>query len=357
MKKIGIANLPLHYGKAPAWLFEKMVSLSKNIISWICMEEGSNSFLEKISDPFWFQSFGCVLGFDWHSSGLTTTVCGAIKEATKDIGRDFGIYMAGGKGKVARRTPEEIKLLAEKKGLNPENLIYASKISAKVDTVAVQDGYSLYHHAFIFNDSGNWAVIQQGMNEENRMARRYHWLSLKIKDFVNEPHYAVCCDERHPLLNMVAKESEFTRDVITHISKESPDKWVKEFKKLKELNLPQEHYVDIGQLNLERLSKILTKIHEIPPENFEKLISIEGIGPATVRALALISDIVYGAKPSFKDPATYSFAHGGKDGHPFPVERKTYEKSIEIIERAIKFAKIGDYEKIRALRRLRYYFT
>ncbi len=352
MGKTGIANLPLHYGKAPPWLFEKMVALSKNIILWICMEEGDQSFLEKLSDPFWFQSLGCVLGFDWHSSGLTTTLCGAIKEALKDIGDEVKIYVAGGKGKASRRTPEEIMNLADKLGLNPEPLIYASRISAKIDSVAVQDGYSIYHHSFIFTESGGWCVIQQGMNTEKRMARRYHWLSIKITDFVNEPHSAVCCDERHAVLNMVAEESKDTRKVIEDIVKEKPGSLEKEFKTIKELNLPTHHPIFEEDFDFKRLSKIFQKIYEFKPESFEKLLSIQGVGEKTIRALALISDIVYGAKPSFRDPATYSFAHGGKDGHPFPVDRKTYQKSIEIIEKAIKLAKIGDYEKLRALQRL-----
>ncbi len=356
MGKTGIANLPLHYGKAPPWLFEKMVPLSKNIILWICIEEGNQGFLEKISDPFWFQSLGCILGFDWHSSGLTTTLCGAIKEALKDIGDETKIFVAGGKGRVARKTPDEIRTLSEKTGLNPEPLIYASRISAKIDSVAVQDGSSIYHHTFVFTDSGAWCVIQQGMNTENRMARRYHWLSEKIKDFVNEPHNAVCCDERHSVLNMVAEESEDARRVVPEIVKEKPDKLEKELKKIKELNLPTEHPVSSENVDIKRLSKIFQKIYENRPDNFENLLAIEGVGEKTIRALALISDVVYGAKPSFRDPATYSFAHGGKDGHPFPVDRRTYDRSIEITEKAIKLAKIGDYEKIRALRRLQIIF-
>lgn len=357
MGKIGIANLPLHYGKAPPWLFEKMVALSKNIILWICVEEGSEAFLKKIADPFWFQSLGCIVGFDWHSSGLTTTLCGAIKEALRDIGDETKIFVAGGKGRVARKTPDEIKLLSEKTGLNPEPLIYASRISAKIDSVAVQDGYSIYHHTFIFTDSGSWCVIQQGMNIENRMARRYHWLSEKIKDFVNEPHNAVCCDERHSILNMVAEESKDARRIISKIAREKPDKLERELKKIKELNLPTEHPVSFENVDIKRLSKIFQKIYEIGPENFENLLSIEGVGEKTIRALALISDVVYGAKPSFRDPATYSFAHGGKDGYPFPVDRGTYDRSIEIIERAIKLAKIGNYERMRALRRLQKIFS
>ncbi|MGQ9618530.1 MAG: DUF763 domain-containing protein [Candidatus Aminicenantia bacterium] len=357
MKRVGVANLPLHYGKAPSWLFEKMVSLSRNIISWIYIEESPQFFIERISDPFWFQSLGCVLGFDWHSSGLTTTLCGALKEAVKRINWEFGIFVAGGKGKFARKTPEEIKIFAEKRGFNPEPLIYASRISAKIDSSAVQDGYSLYHHSFIFTNDGTWCVIQQGMNEESKMARRYHWLSVKIKDYVNEPHNAVCCNERRNVLNMVAEESGKARNTITLMTRENPEKLISEIKKIRELNLSEEHSVDINFVDLKRLSSIFKKIYENAPENFEKLLLVEGVGPKTVRALALISDLVYGAKPSFKDPATFSFAHGGKDGHPFPVERETYEKSIKIVERAIKHAKIGDYEKLRALRRLYHFFS
>lgn len=353
MGKTGIAFLPLHYGKTPLWLFERMKKLSREIITVIVEEYGAEEFLRRISDPFWFQSFGCVLGFDWHSSGVTTTVCGAIKEGLKGTEKDLGIFVCGGKGGISRNTPEEISRFSEKFSIrDAEKLIYASKLSAKVDNVAVQDGYQLYHHTFIFTKNSFWTVIQQGMNLERRYARRYHWLSEEVKDFVVEPHKAICCDLKQTTLNMTAKESEETRILSVSLSKEKPEKVIKEFQKIQELNLPAHHPVSLKEIKKENLKKILIKTYEENPQNFEKLLSIYGVGPKTIRALALISELIYGTKLSWEDPAKYSFAHGGKDGYPYPVDRKEYDKSIEILKEAILKAKLGNREKLEAIRRL-----
>ncbi|MCX5886648.1 MAG: DUF763 domain-containing protein [Proteobacteria bacterium] len=350
--KTGIANLPLHYGKAPSWLFQRMKRLAREISLVIIDEFGPEEMLRKLSDPFWFQAFGCILGFDWHSSGLTTTVCGALKEGTRGIERDIGLFVAGGKGKFSRQTPHQIEEYGNALSLDPQPLVYASRMSAKVDSAAVQDGYQLYHHTFIFTARGNWTVIQQGMNETNRYARRYHWLSDTIQDFVCEPHQAVCCDQRGETLNLVAQESKETRKASTIIACENPDRITSELRKIKELDLPKHHEVLINDINPERLKKILIKTHEKQPDNFEHLLGIEGVGPKTVRSLSLISELIYGAKPSFRDPARFSFAHGGKDGHPYPVDRKNYDLSIEILRKSIRSAKLGEREKIEALKRL-----
>ncbi|MEO0122837.1 MAG: DUF763 domain-containing protein [candidate division WOR-3 bacterium] len=375
--RTGIADLPLHYGRAPRWLFEKMVKLSRAIIEVIVAEYGPDEFLKRISDPYWFQAFGSVLGFDWHSSGVTTTVCGAMKEGTKDIAFALGLFFCGGKGGTSRKTPKEIEKIAEKIGKDPKNLIYASKLSAKIDNTCVQDGYNLYHHMFIFTKDLNWAVIQQGMNVvpltltpasnteqafsrwgrgniKKGTARRYHWLSLKLNSFVCEPHNAVCCDMTQPCLNMVAEESEESRRIVTEISKEKPEKILKETETI--LKMPTRHPVLKIDINPKYFYKVLLKTYESSPKDFENLLQVEGIGPKTLRALALIGELIYGAKPSFRDPARYSFAHGGKDGFPYPVDRETYNQSISFLESAITHAKIGETERLKALRKLKFIY-
>ena len=386
--KTGIADLPLHHGRAPRWLFEKMVKLSRAIIETVVMESGPQEFLTRISDPFWFQALGSVLGFDWHSSGVTTTVCGAMKEGTKSITTDLGLFFCGGKGSTSRKTPGEIEKIAPGIALDPTKLIYASKMSAKVDNACVQDGYNLYHHMFIFTKNGDWAVVQQGMNltphpfplpqgerekgthhipypqassletqyrERGRekmrgMARRYHWLSLNLRSYVCEPHAAVCCDLKQPSLNMVALESGSSRKIVTEISKVHPDKIKTEAERI--LKMPTRHPVLKLDINPKYFYRVLLKTYEQAPTNFESLIGIEGVGPKTIRALALIGELLYGSKPSFRDPARYSFAHGGKDGFPYPVNRETYNQSIAFLELAIKKAKLGNNDKLKALRKL-----
>lgn len=352
--KTGTANLPLHGGKAPRWLFSRMAQLAREISFIISAEAGRKEFLRKLSDPFWFQAFGCVLGFDWHSSGLTTTVCGALKEGLKDSSRELGIFVCGGKGAVSRRTPSDIEELAEKRLINvkSEKLIYASRMSAKVDNTAVQDGYQLYHHAFICDRDGSWAVIQQGMNPKVGWARRYHWLGDDVSDFVCEPHKAVCCDHKSPTLNMVAIESENARLRSAEISRMHPEKTLKEYEKMEKLILKKHHDIRPGQIKKEYLYKVLLDTYEKKAANFEALLGVRGVGPKTIRALALISELIYGDKPSFRDPARFSFAHGGKDGHPYPVNRRVYDTSIQFLRDAVSKSKIGLTEKTAALRRL-----
>ena len=351
--RTGVAHLPLHYGKAPSWLFQRMKGLSREITLFIIDIYGAEEMLLRLSDPFWFQAFGCVLGFDWHSSGVTTTVCGALKEGIRGMEKELGFYIAGGKGKASRKTPQEIEEICDRRSINGTPLIYASRMSAKVDSAAVQDGYQIYHHCFFFTNKGSWAVVQQGMNEESRYARRYHWLSQGVKDFVCEPHWAVCCDQRKGGLNLIALESEKTRETIAELSHEKPEFLITEGKKAIELYLPKEHPVPMEKIRLERLEKSFIQIHDHSPTNFEELLGIHGVGPKSLRALSLISELIYGIKPSFRDPARFSFAHGGKDGHPYPVDRKVYDKTIEILKGAIENSRVGDREKVEAIRRLR----
>ncbi len=353
-QRTGITNLPLHGGKAPPWLFSRMTRLAREITIAIVTEFGPQEMLRRLSDPFWFQALGCVLGYDWHSSGVTTTVCGALKEGTRGLQTDLGLFIAGGKGRTSRKTPAEIESFGQVLKTDPSSLVYASRMSAKVDNSALQDGYQLYHHTFFFTADGKWSVIQQGMNEINLYARRYHWLSEGVTDFVCEPHSAICSQGKGEVLNLVAAESEQARDTITHLTVEDrPEKLVSQLKRLKTLDLPRRHHLELRDIHPDRLAKIFLRTFERQPENFATLLGLEGVGPKTLRALSLISEIVYEVPVSLRDPARYSFAHGGKDGHPYPVDRKTYDRSIELLHNALKKARVGDTEKIAAFKRLK----
>ena len=344
MSRTGFAHLPLHGGRAPSWLFQRMVPLSREIVLFLAAEYGREEVLRRLSDPFWFQAFGCVLGFDWHSSGLTTTVCGALKEGLRGTERELGIYVAGGKGATSRKTPAEITAACERLGRDPGPLVYASRISAKVDNSAVQDGYQLYQHTFVFTAEGRWCIVQQGMSDETSMARRYHWLSDDVRSYVNEPHSAVCCDATGETLNLVAAESAAVRAASAALAREKPEVVL--------LALPRRHHVRDADIDPRRLHKVLLQTYENPPADFEALLATRGVGAKTLRALALTSELIYGTQASFRDPARYSFAHGGKDGTPFPVDRATYDRTIEVMRSALGRAKIGHSEKMHAFRRL-----
>jgi len=367
----GIATFSLDYGKCPKWLFERMVKLSRRVIFSIVDEYGPDEFIKRISDPVWFQSLGTVLAFDWNSSGLTTILTAALKEAIRGEEKALGVFICGGKGKTSRKTPEEIKSWGEILALpelNINNLVYNSKMAAKVDSSLIQDGFQIYHHAFFFSRNGSWSVVQQGMNVQNQTARRYHWYSKKLTDLVCEPHSGIISQVRAPALNLVARESEETRQVSTELVRGSYPALIKDIKILRRhsddlsktisLNLKFKDRAGFGDkeklrgqkityLKLENkeftwhpvlkedfskskyLEKILAKICDRKPKTYEELISIEGVGPKTIRALALVAEIIYGAKPSYEDPARYSFAHGGKDGTPYPVDCTTYDEVIK----------------------------
>ena len=353
-QRTGIANLPLHYGKVPPWLFGRMSQLAREITIVIVDEFSAEEMLRRLSDPFWFQAFGCVLGYDWHSSGVTTTVCGALKEGMRGLERELGLFVAGGKGRTSRKTPAEIENTGHLLKVNPSSLVYASRMSAKVDSAALQDGYQLYHHTFFFTKDGSWAVVQQGMNGVNRYARRYHWLGEKVTDFVCEPEAAICSQARGEALNLVASESTKARDVIAQVAtEEKPDKIVTQLNKLKTLDLPRRPYITLEDIHPDRLARIFTIAYERQPQDFESLLGLEGVGAKTLRALSLISELIYDTPVSLRDPASYSFAHGGKDGHPYPVDRKTYDSSILFLAQALDKARIGDREKLEAFKRLK----
>ena len=350
--RTGLAHLPLHGGKAPAWLFSRMVRLAREMVCHVVADAGPDELLRRLSDPYWFQAFGCVLGFDWHSSGLTTTTCGALKEGIRGLERDLGFYAAGGKGGTSRKTPAEITSFCEGLARDPAALVYASRMSAKVDSAAVQDGYQLYHHCFFFTTKGQWCVVQQGMNEDNRMARRYHWLGEGVRDFVCEPHAAVCCDARGDVLNLVAAESGETRRASTELACVPPAKVLAEFVRVPELELPRRHPVLVQDVNPRHLGKILLSTYERKPQSYAELLAIQGVGAKTLRALALVSELLYGTHVSLRDPARFAFAHGGKDGTPFPVDRATYERTIETLHAALNGAKVERTDKVAALKRL-----
>ena len=361
LRPTGIASLPLHGGKAPAWLFGRMVRLSREIIIYLSSECGSREIVRRFADPCWFQAFGCVLGFDWHSSGVTTTVCGAVKESIKDIDRDLGFFAAGGKGGTSRKAPAEITAACERLGCDPQPLVYASRTAAKVDSTAVQDGYQLYHHVFFFTAAGEWAVVQQGMSDETRLARRYHWLSEGVASFVDEPHQAVCCDERRDALNLVAHENDPVRRASTELASQPPRLTLGaleaadpvRLRALPALTMPRRHTL-LPELDVASpyLEKILLKTYERAPRDFETLLGLQGVGPKTLRALALASELVHGVPAAMRDPARFAFAHGGKDGTPFPVDRTTYDRTIEILDKAINRAVIDRSEKVQAFKRL-----
>jgi len=368
--KTGIANFPLDYGRCPRWLFERMTKLARAIVQEIVIEFGPEEFLKRLSDPIWFQSFGSVLAFDWNSSGLTTTTCGALKMGIWGIEKDLGLFICGGKGKTSRKTPEQIIQWADRLNFSQnlaDKLVYSSKISAKVDNTAIQDGFQLYHHTFIFTKAGNWAVVQQGMNEKFGQARRYHWLSSGIHDFVEEPHTGISSQIRLKPLNLIDKQSRKNKEVSTELIGRGFDTLIGDLEMIKEkqtgqmnlfrtLVMPDDSVLPrlTGDLNFGKnkyLGKILRQVHEKAPTDFEQVLMSEGVGPMTIRALSLVSELIYGAKPSYEDPARYSFAFGGKDGVPFPVNRPVYDKTLGIIEKGIKKSQLNWREKEKALHR------
>jgi hypothetical protein len=365
-----LAQLPLHNGAAPAYLFDRMWRLAGAITMAVTDAYGPSEMLRRLSDPWWFQAFGCVLGFDWHSSGVTTVTCGAMKEAYKHFGDDMGLHVAGGKGGTSRKTPLEIDRISNRLSISDgANLITASKMSAKVDSAAVQDGYQLYHHAFFFTTEGQWCVVQQGMNDIQRSARRYHWLCESVHDFVNEPHNAIDdLQSAQPrpneqlLLNMVAHEAGENRKSSVDLIQWNPDKLLFEARKLTEgptLFAPTHHQVLPEDVNLDRLERVVRSAHAEHPQDFKALLGSKGVGPATVRALSLLAELIYDAPASHRDPITtnrswadYSYAHGGKDGTPHPVDRPTYDTSIALLTDAVRKARLGNTEKTQALKRL-----
>lgn len=349
MKRSGSADLPLHYGHIPAWLAERMEKLGLAIVEAIIAEHGTEEVLRRLSDPFWFQSFGAVMGMDWHSSGITTAVMGALKRAINPRSKTLGLYVCGGKGKRSRDTPNELLMFSDQNGLNGPELVRCSKLSAKVDNTAVQDGFQLYAHSFIISNKGLWTVVQQGMCDRSSTARRYHWHSSAMRSFVDEPHTGVCGIHQGKILNLTAAAAAPSRASMLAIAAEHPERIMAEAKRL---IMPDRHDVRAKDIDLKRLGAMLWLSHEKQPTDFEELLLLNGMGPRTLQSMALVSEIVYGTPSRFSDPARFSFAHGGKDGHPFPVPIKVYDETIDILSHAVERANIGHADKLQAIRKL-----
>jgi uncharacterized protein len=437
----GFAHLPLHPGRAPAWLFSRMTRLAREIACHIVADQGPSELLRRLSDPFWFQAFGCVLGFDWHSSGVTTTVTGALKEGLKGIEHELGVFAQGGKGATSRKTPSEIIARCDTLSIDPQPLVYASRMAAKVDSAAVQDGYQLYHHTFFFTAARDWCVVQQGMSDATGTARRYHWLSTSVDSFIDEPHEAICSDERVETLNLVATEHASIRSAAVELARDpdtvmnvvrrhvhgGPPARLRRFGEATPLlpfdppsrdsrfggtestsgesrfggtesasresrfgatesasresrfgatesasresrfggtesasreagaamlDMPARHALLLQDVDPRHLHTVLLSTYERAPDNFESLLGLEGVGARTLRALALVSEVIYGTPASTRDPARFAFAHGGKDGTPFPVDRATYDRTVDTLHRAMARARVDRSEKMDALKRL-----
>lgn len=402
IKSTGHADLPLHVGTVPKWLADRMMVLGTLIVESLIQNFGRKEVLVRLSDPMWFQSLGAVLGMDWHSSGITTSVMYALKRGLNPRSKELGIYICGGRGKYSKQTPDELIAISNEIDLNENDLIRSSKLCAKVDNTAIQDGFQLYQHNFILSKEGDWAVVQQGMNANQKKARRYHWCSSNLESFVQEPHTGVVGENYGKILNLTAKEALKTRNSILEISKENPDSLIKEIQKISKIDnssttfgyggssdkieqgylfpeyedskenkkvsisipvneiiysgrnitLLAHHDVKKENVDLKRLGAVLVTAYESEPKNFENLLLTPGLGPRTLQSLALVSEVIYGTQSRFLDPARFSFAHGGKDGHPFPVPLKVYDETIRVMHESIEKSKLGYKDKSECLYRL-----
>ena len=384
-KKTGYADLPLHTGTVPKWLADRMRDLGTQIIEALLIEYGRKEVLRRLSDPLWFQSLGAVLGMDWHSSGITTSVMYALKRGINARAKEFGLVICGGRGKYSRETPSQLEYMGEHTGLDSAPLIRASKLCAKVDNTAVQDGFQLYLHNFILSADGDWAVVQQGMNPAEKKARRYHWCSQNLKSFTEEPHSGITGENEGQILNLTDANAADTRESILNLAKDEPRiilkeasdilrlKAPKDFQEEKQLTLfadspykdtqliieksrncimPAHHEVRAEDVDLKRLGAVLVTAYESQPKDFESLLLTKNLGPRTLQSLTLVSEVIHGTPSRFRDPARFSFAHGGKDGHPFPVPLNIYDESICILGDSIEKSKLGYKDKSECLKRL-----
>ena len=351
MKRSGFADLPLHGGRVPAWLAERMEKLGVAIAEGILLHYGASEFLSRLSDPFWFQALGCVMGMDWHSSGITTSVLGALKRGVNPRAHELGIYFCGGRGKQSRRTPDELRIVSAKRELDGDVLVRASRLTAKVDNNAVGDGFQIYLHSFVVSAAGEWAVVQQGLNNGSGLARRYHWHSAAVRDFVRDPHAAIVGRNEGTILNLVDARADAAQAALLAIAAESPDKTIREVRQLV-LTMPRHHEVRAQNVDLKRLGAVLAVSYDRQLRDFASLLLTENLGPRTLQTLALVAEVMHGAPTRFADPARFSFALGGKDGHPFPVPLKVYDESLSVLRRALDSARLGQGEKLEGFRRL-----
>jgi len=349
MQRSGSADLPLHGGRVPAWLAERMTLLGTAIAEHIVTVYGASELLSRLSDPFWFQALGCVMGMDWHSSGITTSVMGALKRGLNSRAGELGLYVCGGRGRHSRRTPDELRGFALRTGLDAESLARTSRLTARVDNNAIADGFQLYLHSFVVSTFGEWAVVQQGMNSDSRLARRYHWHSPTVRNFTSNPHTAIVGQPQGIILNLVDARAAQVQLAMIAIAGQKVDSTLSDVRKLV---MPAHHDVRADDVDLKRLGAVLAVAHEKELRDFASLLLVEGLGPRTLQSLALIAEVIHGAPSRFTDPARFSFAHGGKDGHPFPVPLKTYDESLAVLRRALDAAKLGHSEKVDGFRRL-----
>jgi len=349
MKRSGVADLPLHGGRVPDWLAERMARLGTAITETIIHDYGRSAFLSRLSDPFWFQAFGAVMGMDWHSSGITTSVMGALKRGLASRSNELGIYICGGRGKHSRNTPQELRALAERRGFDGEELVRTSRLTARIDNNAVADGFQIYLHSFVVTADGEWAVVQQGLNDSSGLARRYHWHSASVRDFVSEPHTGIVGENQGVIMNLVDAEARSAQSALIDIVHEVPEKTLLA---ARHLRLPAHHEVRAQNVDLKRLGAVLAVAYERDLHDFAELLLLEKLGPRTLQSLALVAEVTHGAPSRFSDPARFSFAHGGKDRHPFPVPLKTYDESLNFMRTALDAAKLGDNDKLDGFRRL-----
>jgi hypothetical protein len=349
MKRSGIADLPLHGGRVPPWLAERMTRLGSAITETIVHHYGTSAFLSRLSDPFWFQALGAVMGMDWHSSGITTSVMGALKRGLAPRADELGLYICGGRGRFSRNTPNELRSLAERRGFDGEDLVRTSRLTARVDNNAIADGFQIYLHSFILTSKGEWAVVQQGLNEHNGMARRYHWHSASVRDFVAEPHTAIFGENLGTIMNLVDAGAGPAQTALLEIANEHPEKTLSA---ARHLRMPAHHEVRGKDVDLKRLGAVLAVAYEKGLQDFTELLLLEKLGPRTLQSLALVAEVVHGAPSRFNDPARFAFAHGGKDGHPHPVPLKTYDESLRFLRSSLDAAKIGHTDKLDGFRRL-----
>ena len=349
MGKTGHADLPLHYGNVPYWLSQRMKELGTLIVESLVYNFGKKEVLRRLSDPLWFQSLGAVLGMDWHSSGITTSVMGALKRGVNPLFKELGIYFCGGRGKYSLKTPDELVEFGMRTGQDGNELAQKSRLCAKVDNTAIQDGFQLYMHNFIVTDEGDWAIVQQGMNPQTKTARRYHWFSGDLQAYTETPHSGVVGRNMGQILNLTDIQARTTKSAVMELTKENPDKIVAEYKSI---ILPNHHEVMARDVDLKRLGAVLATAYETQPADFDNLLLTKGLGPRTIQSLTLISEVIYGTPSRFSDPARFSFAHGGKDGHPFPVPLKVYDQSIHVLRDCIRSSRLGINDKNKCLQRL-----
>ncbi len=350
MKRSGYADLPLHGGRVPAWLAERMTKLGTAISESVIHHYGAPELLSRLSDPFWFQALGSVMGMDWHSSGITTSVLGALKRGLNPRAHELGVYICGGRGRHSRNTPAELRAVADDRGLDGEALVRTSRLTARVDNNAIADGFQIYLHTFILTAAGEWAVVQQGLNDRRGLARRYHWHSGTVRDFTSEPHTGIVGENEGTIINLVDAGAQPAQDALLAIAREHPERTLAEATRV--YTAPRHHEVRAENIDLKRLGAVLAVAYERELHDFASLLLVENLGPRTLQSLALVAEVVHGTPVRFSDPARFSFAHGGKDRHPFPVPLKTYDESIGVLRGALDAAKLGDTDKLNSMKRL-----